>query len=111
MSAKRVLHNHPFEQPLTVATAQARLELSADTVAIHKSGIEFRSPTPFTEWAEMTVSLQSPADGSQLSCTGVIIACVGSKHTGYHVSMIFTDMTREAQEQLSTMAQSSFGSL
>jgi hypothetical protein len=29
-------------------------------------GIEFRSPAPFTEWFEMTVSLQSPNDGSQL---------------------------------------------
>jgi hypothetical protein len=39
------------------------LELSADTVVIHKNGIEFRSPTPFNPWTEMTVALQSPRGG------------------------------------------------
>ena len=111
MSAKKFIHGNPFENPLTVETRQAKLELSTETVSIHKSGIEFRSPTPFTEWAEMTVSLQSPTDGKKLSCHGVIIACSGSKHTGYHVSMIFTDMTAQAQAQLGAMARSPFGTV
>ena len=108
MSAKKFVSN-PFENPLTVEARQAKLELSADTVSIHKSGIEFRSPTPFAEWAEMTVTLQSPHGSGKLSCNGVIVACTGSKHTGYHVSMIFTDMTSDAQAQLGAMARSPFG--
>ena len=96
---------------MTVAARQATLELSADTVSIHKSGIEFRSPQPFTEWSEMTVSLQSPLDGTQFSSNGVIVACTGNKHAGYHVSMLFTDMTPQAQARLGAMARSPFGTI
>ncbi|MGA2870796.1 MAG: PilZ domain-containing protein [Verrucomicrobiota bacterium] len=109
MSAKRFVNGNAFDKPVTVEARQAKLELSADTVSIHKSGIEFRSPTPFMEWAEMTVSLQSPVSGHQLSCTGVIIACTGNKHAGYHVSMIFTSLTPQAEKQLGIMARSKFG--
>jgi hypothetical protein len=92
-----------------VASRDAKLELSAETVAIHKNGMEFRSPTPFNEWSEMTVSLQSPQDGSRISCHGVIVGCAGNKHTGYHVSLVFTEMTRQAQLRLNTMARSPLG--
>lgn len=106
MSAKRYVGNAAFEQPVTVAARQATLELSADTVAIRKSGIEFRSPTPFNPWTEMTVALQSPR-GGRLHCHGVVIACTGNKHTGYHVSMVFTGLTKQAQERLNSMVYSS----
>lgn len=107
MSAKRLVGSS-FEQPVTVEARQAKLELSADTVVIHKNGIEFRSPTPFKEWAEMTVSLQSPR-GGKLQCAGVIVACSGNKHTGYNVSMMFTSLTKQAQTRLNTMARSDLG--
>ena len=80
-----------------------------DAVAIHKSGIEFRSPSPFNEWTEMTVELHSPRGGGKLQCSGVVIACSGSKHGGYRVSMVFTSMTDQAQTQLNTMARSRLG--
>jgi hypothetical protein len=92
-----------------VEARQAKLELSADTVSIHKSGIEFRSPKPFHEWSEMTVSLQSPLDGSKFSSNGVIVACTGNKHVGYHVSMLFTNMSPQARERLGAIARSPFG--
>jgi hypothetical protein len=85
------------------------LELLADAVSVHKSGIEFRSPTPFIEWTEMTVALSSPRDGSKLQCSGVVIACSGSKHTGYRVSMVFTHLSPQAQVQLDSMARSELG--
>jgi len=85
------------------------LALSADKVSVHKNGIEFRSPAPFHEWSEMTVSLQSPKDGSQLSCHGVVVACAGNRHVGYHVSMLFTSMTPQAEKQLGAMVRSEFG--
>jgi len=109
MSAKQLTGADSFGQPVSVSARNVKLELSAETVSVHKSGIEFRSPTPFTEWSEMTVSLQSPLDGGKVACNGVVVACVGNKHSGYHVSMIFTGMTRLAQERLSMMARSELG--
>jgi hypothetical protein len=66
MSAKKFVGGDSFEQPVTVEARQASLELSADTVVIHKSGIEFRSPAPFNPWTEMTVALQPPGGGGRL---------------------------------------------
>jgi hypothetical protein len=111
MSAKKFLGGQSFEKSVTVDVRQARLELSADTVSIHKSGIEFRSPKPFHEWSEMTVSLQSPLGGSRFSSTGVIVACTGNKHAGYHISMLFTGMSPQARERLGAMARSPFGTI
>jgi len=109
MSAKKLAGANSLQPPVNVSGRNAKLELSAETVSVHKNGIEFRSPTAFNEWSEMTVSLQSPLDGSKISCNGVVIACAGSKHSGYHVSMIFTDMTRQAQERLNVLARSELG--
>ena len=36
-------------------------------------------------------------------------ACAGSKHSGYHVSMLFTSLTPTAEKQLGAMARSEFG--
>ena len=109
MSARKIGSVSSLQQQITVEARQAKLELSADTVVIHKSGIEFRSPSPFNEWSEMTVALQSPRDGSKLQCAGVVVACSGSKHSGYRVSMIFTSLSKQAQTQLNTMARSDLG--
>ena len=109
MSAKKLSLGDSFEQPLTVEARQSRLELSADTVVIHKSGIEFRSPTPFNPWTEMTVALQPPRGGGRLHCHGVVIACSGNRHAGYHVSMVFTSLTKQVQTRLNSMAHSDLG--
>jgi hypothetical protein len=109
MSAKQIRSLGSLENSVKVAGREAALALSADKVSVHKSGIEFRSPTPFTEWSEMTIALQSPKDGSQLSCHGVVVACAGNKHAGYHVSMVFTSVTPQAEKQLGAMARSEFG--
>lgn len=109
MSAKQIRGLGSLGNSVSVTGRQAALELSADKVSVHKNGIEFRSPTPFNEWSEMTVILQSPLDGSKLSCHGVVVACAGNKHLGYNVSMLFTSMTPQAQKQLGAMARSEFG--
>jgi hypothetical protein len=96
-------------QPLTLEARQTRLELSTDTVAIHKNGVEFRSPTPFVPWTEMTVALSSSKEG-KLHCTGVVVNCSGNKHLGYRVSMLFTSLTPQAEAQLAVMARSEVGS-
>ncbi len=90
---------------VTVEARQTRLSLSPDSFVIHRNGIEFRSTTPFSPWAEMTLMLQAARDNGKVHCSGVVIACTGNKHAGYHVSMVFTSMTKQAQARLSTMAQ------
>jgi len=109
MSARKLESFNSLHEAVMVEARQTRLELSADTVVIHKSGIEFRSPTPFNEWAEMTVALQSPRDGGKLHCHGVVIACSGNRHTGYHVAMVFTGLSKQAQTRLVSMAYSDLG--
>jgi hypothetical protein len=108
MSARKI-ESGSFQQQVTVEARQARLTLSPGSVIIHKNGIEFRSATAFSTWTEMTLTLQSPGDNGKINCTGVVIACTGNKHAGYHVSMVFTGLTKQAQARLSTMAQGSVG--
>lgn len=57
----------------------------------------------------MTLTLQSQGENSRVNCTGVVIACTGNKHAGYHVSMVFTGLTKQAQARLSSIAQSTVG--
>ena len=109
MSARKLGNVGPLQQQITVEARQTRLELSNDSVVIHKSGVEFRSPVPFNLWTEMTVALQSPRDESPIQCSGVVIACSGNKHVGYHVSLLFTGMSKHAQSRLHSMAYSDLG--
>lgn len=108
MSARKLGIAGSFQQPVTVEARAARLALSPDAVVIHKNGIEFRSPTPFASWTEMTVALESPRDDGKVHCTGVVISCTGNKHAGYNVSMVFTGMSKQAQARLSLMAYPAF---
>jgi len=103
MSARKI-EPGSLQQHVTIEARQTRLVLSPGSVIIHKSGIEFRSATAFSTWTEMTITLQLPADNGRVNCNGVVIACTGNKHAGYHVSMIFTSMTKQAQARLSSMA-------
>src|SRR5213082_2719611 len=105
MSARKV-DVTPSLGRVTVEARQTRLSLSPDAVVIHPNGIEFRSDTPFSNWTEMTLTLQSPWDDGRVNCTGVVISCTGNKHTGYRVSMVFTSLTKQAQARLSQMAYS-----
>ena len=107
MSARKV-GSISSSQSVTLEGRQASLELSTDSVAVHKSGIEFRSPIPFTPWTEMTVALSSPRKG-KLHCTGVVVNCSGNKHLGYRVSMLFTSLTKQAEAQLAVMVRSDVG--
>jgi len=106
MSARKA-SNNSFPQPnITVQAREARLTLSEDAVVIHRNGIEFRSPSPFATWTEMTLALRA-RDNGVVNCSGVVISCSGNKHTGYHVSMVFTSLSKQAQARLSLLAQSS----
>src|SRR5258707_8826562 len=105
MSARKIESNGSL-QNVTVEARQTRLSLSPDSVILHKKGIEFRSATAFSPWTEMTLTLQSPRDEGKVNCSGVVISCTGNKHTGYHVAMVFTGLSRQAEARLSMMAHS-----
>src|SRR5437763_11225271 len=109
MSARKVESTPSFQQHVTVEARQARLVLSPASVIIHKNGIEFPSTTAFSALTEMTLTLQSPRDNGKINCNGVVISCTGNKHIGYHVSMVFTGMSKQAQARLSTMASAAIG--
>lgn len=109
MSARKIEGFDSLKTQVTVEGRQSRLVLTTDAVSMHKSGIEFRSPTPFPEWTEMTVALQSPNGGGRFQCSGVVIACSGSKHAGYRVSMVFTHISEQAQARLNSMARAELG--
>jgi hypothetical protein len=106
MSARKIESAGSFHQNVTVQARQARLSLSPDSVIIHRNGIEFRSPTPFSPWIEMTLTLESPRDNGSIHCSGVVISCTGSKHAGYHVSLVFTGLSKQAQARLNSLAHS-----
>ena len=103
MSARKLQVGGP-SHAVTIEARQTRLSLPPNSVIIHKNGIEFRSATPFSPWTEMTMTLQSAPSEGRVNCTGVVISCTGNKHTGYHVSMVFTGLSKQAQARLSTMA-------
>ena len=105
MSARKVSPRSFLQDHVTVQGREARLTLSADSVVILRSGIEFRSPTAFPAWTEMNLALRA-SDNRVVNCSGVVISCSGNKHTGYHVAMVFTGLTKQAQARLSALVQS-----
>jgi PilZ domain-containing protein len=95
-------------KPVTVRSDRTTLSLPQSAVCIRKSGIEFRSPTPIPVWTEMTVTLESSGEAKKVNCTGIVVACDGNRHTGYAVSMLFMNLSRQSQERLNLLAYSQF---
>ena len=52
----------------------------------------------------MTLTLESPRGDGRVHCNGVVIGCSGNKHAGYHISMVFTSLTKQAEARLSQIA-------
>ena len=103
MSARKISNPELF-QPVVVQAQTTRLDLPAHAVRIRKNGIEFRSTESIPVWAEMTVAMQTPADSKKLNFTGVVVACNGNRHSGYVVSLLFTNVSKQAQARLNSMA-------
>src|SRR4030095_16571301 len=96
MSARKVLLPNGIDH-VTVEARQTRLTLPPSAVVVHRNGIEFRSAVQFSPWAEMTLTLRSPLGGGKVHCSGVVISCTGNKHSGYHVSLVFTGLSKQAE--------------
>lgn len=105
MSARKIQSVVSSEQKISLASREKHFTLSPEAVHITKSGIEFTSATPFTLWTEMTVTLETPADG-KVNCTGVVVSCVGDRHRGFHVAVLFTGVSPQSQARLNTLAYS-----
>ncbi len=90
--------------PLLAACEPKAAPLPAGCFHLRKNGIEFRSATPIGEWTEMTMTLESSAGGRQVRCTGVVVACHGTRHSGYQVALLFTDLSRQTQARLNRLA-------
>jgi len=104
MSARKADIAGRLNHHLTIEARQTRLSLSPDSFILHKNGIEFRSAAPFSSWAEMTLTLQAPQEEGKVHCNGVVISCTGNKHTGYHVSMVLTGLSKQAEARLNALA-------
>jgi len=87
-----------------VESRETQLTLPRDAVVFRRNGIEFLSPTALPCWTEMTLTVRSPVDKGRMTCTGVVVSCTGNRHTGYHVSMVFTGLSPQAQSRLSAWA-------
>lgn len=81
-----------------------RITLPAGSVRVHKNGIEFVSPEAFSPWMEMTVELETPVDNRRIEANGIVVACHGNRHTGFTVSMVFTNLSPQSQARLHTLA-------
>jgi len=105
MSARKIQASNIINAfPVTVQARQTCLSLSPDQVRIRKNGVEFLADSSIAAWTEMTVTLQSNRDAGRVQCTGVVVSCNGNKHSGYVVSMVFTNLSRQSQERLNMLA-------
>jgi hypothetical protein len=92
-------------QSLTPSAHPTRLNLTSNAVRFSKNGIEFLSSTSIPTWKEMSVELQTPQAG-KVQCRGVVVSCIGSRQSGFVVSMVFMNLSRQSQERLSLLAHS-----
>ena len=93
-------------QPITVQTASTQISLPAHSVRVCKNGVEFLSTESIPTWTEMTVDLHSARDAKKVRATGIVVECNGNRHSGYSVSMVFMNLSRQSQERLSELAHS-----
>ena len=105
MSARKISEAAGFETNHP-APRYLRLDLGAEDVRIRKNGIEFRTAEPIPVWTEMTVGIETPLDPRRVNFTGVVVACNGNRHEGFAVAMVFTELTRQAQARLNSLALS-----
>ena len=93
-------------QPITVQTSSTQLSLPAHSVRICKNGVEFLSTQPIPAWTEMTVDLHSARDANKVRANGIVVECNGNRHSGYSVSIVFMNLSRQSQERLNQLAHS-----
>jgi hypothetical protein len=99
MSTSKLDTSGIFETLLVKENA-TQLTLPAQAVKIRKNGIEFLTHRPLALWTEMSVDLVSGIDAQKVHCQGVVVSSSGNRHTGYVISMLFMNVSRQAEESL-----------
>jgi len=84
--------------------SEVSLTLSSNAIKFRRNGIEFLSSKAVPVWSEMTIDIQSP-DAKKVRGSGVVVACDGCHKSGYVVSFVFMNLSRQAQERLGVLAQ------
>lgn len=92
--------------PLSIESSQLKLEIPAHSVRFRKNGLEFISERDLPLWTEMNVDVHSLHDGRRVTCNGVVVHCQGNRHTGFRVSMVCMNLTRQAQAHWTALAAS-----
>lgn len=105
MSARKIEPIAAFPG-VNVQTRKGSFAVPTQAVCVRKNGIEFLSPSPLAPWTEMTVDLQSAQAQRKVHCTAVVVSCGGNRHTGYHISVLFTGLSPDTQAQLDSLAYS-----
>lgn len=90
--------------PVTVEAHQTRVKFFSGSVRIRKTGLELRTATAIPVWTEMSVDLEAMGSARRIQCRGVVVACHGSRHEGFLVSMLFTGLSRQTAEKLEKIA-------
>lgn len=103
MSTSKLDTSGVFES-ISLQLPQSPVRLTPDAVCIRKNGIELRLDRPLKLWTELTLDLESPPDGKRVHCRGIVVACKGTPQTGYVVSLVFTNLSRQSQARLSALA-------
>ena len=85
---------------------EMQLELDAGAVHIRENGIEFLSRTHIPAWTEVRVALHSPSIDQKVQAQGVVVSCVGDRHAGFVVTMVFLDLSAGARQRLCRLAVS-----
>ena len=100
MGAKRLASSGNLN-PLNIQSPETTLSLGAGQYTLWQSGIEFHSPQPLALWGEMAVEVTTLADQNKINAHGIVVESRGNRHSGYAVTMVFMNLTKQAQGQLS----------
>lgn len=106
MSPNKLDTSGVFDSSSVQAAQRPLLSIPSGSLRFRRNGVEFRSQEAIPLWTEMTVDLHSPVDGRRFNCTGVVVECHGSRHSGYHVSMVFMNLSLSARHRLAVIASS-----
>jgi hypothetical protein len=99
MSTSKLDTSGVFE-PVKLHSQRIQITLPSQAAKIRKNGIEFLAAAPVPTWTEMSVELSTLPNTPKVHCNGIVVSCSGNRHTGYMVSMIFMNLSRQAQQRL-----------
>lgn len=102
LDSSGILESSPVSRKAD-STFKAVLDLPAHVVHLRKSGIEFISPDPIAAWTELTLQILASKGSRKIVCNGIVVGCHGNRKSGFVVSLIFFNLSRQSQQRLSEL--------